>query len=1235
MSMPKYKRGRPTIGLLAGWQVYAGTLDSFLGHVFRGIQAAARDQGCNLLMACGVGSVRDIGRGRPAWPFLSPEVDFVPVGPWNADGLIIASSPVSEAGKYYFLDLVASGFPAVYAGDRDVGPAAVVDNEGGVHEALSHLFEHGHRRIAFIAGREQLVHGDSGIRLRAYQSGIQKLGLTFDPALIAFGSHTYSGGRQAMRQILHKGIKFTAVLASNDNSAIGAMDELHDAGVVVPRDVAVIGFDDRLEARAQVPSLTTVHYPMFELGYQAVGLLFRAIEGRMKKGELVRIPTRLAIRESCGCLPGTFDGTDDADARRPTWHGRSSHGDAWVSGSWPQPAPGRDTEYQVYQQVTQAMIAAVHNESHWLKLQEVTDLGERLIEAFKLSLAQNNPTIFLQMIRQIFEHVSARGDDLYAWQAAISVLRNSLSILMPITPTALSSQQLEDTLHQARVAISEAARGSSVRLLIHQAQVADRVGVMTSKFFAAQDEHEILDSLIANLPSIGIQHAAVGYYEAEGDDPVAWSVLQTPHPHFGDLGFPSREFPPAGLYADDRPFQLALLPLRIQENVCGFVAFDASYLEPCADIVRQLGAALRGVRLYQEAVEARRLAEEGRRLAEEANRLKSRFLSTVSHELRAPLNVISGVSNMLLKESDRVGFQNPDGIREDLESIYISAQHLDGLIRDVLDLASSDVGRLKLSCEPLDMKEVVEAVSVIGEKMARDKGLTWRVEMAEDLPLVWGDRTRLRQVLLNLVSNAIKFTTCGQITLAAIGDDNRVRVSVSDTGLGIPVHEQEAIFDEFRQSERTAARGYGGLGLGLSICKRLVEMHGGEIGVDSSGEEGGGSTFHFCLPVMEHQVTLPDAATELSPAQRVLLLVKDAGGGDLLKNDLIRRGIEVEMYPVGEGSDWLARLLLISPDVVALDLGLASERGWEVLKILKENPATKDTLVLFYSLESHQDRGSLLEIDYLTKPVAAAALTEMLRSQGLLNWAGAKGLDKTILVVDDEPDILELHARIVKGQLPDCRVLQARNGREALKLIRQERPALILLDLMMPELDGFAVLEAMRHEELSRNIPVIVVTGQMLTTEDMARLNYGVASVLGKGLFSVEETLAHVASALAHKRKPGSEGQRVARKAMAYIHAHYTEPISRRDVAAHVGLSERHLTRSFHQEVGMTLSTYLNRCRVRQAKALLDAGGKGITEIALEVGFSSSSYFARVFRQEVGVSPRAYLQSRCAESSPP
>ena len=228
--------------------------------------------------------------------------------------------------------------------------------------------------------------------------------------------------------------------------------------------------------------------------------------------------------------------------------------------------------------------------------------------------------------------------------------------------------------------------------------------------------------------------------------------------------------------------------------------------------------------------------------------------------------------------------------------------------------------------------------------------------------------------------------------------------------------------------------------------------------------------------------------------------------------------------------------------------------------------------------------------------------------------------------MDDDPGTLEMHARIVRAHSAAHAVLTARDGREALDVMQREQVDLVLLDLQMPVMDGFAVLNAMREREATRDVPVIVVTGQVLTEDDMARLNRGVATVLSKGLFSLEETLAHVDSALARNRELSAEAQRLVRQAMAYIHKHYAEAISRQDLARHVALSEDYLTACFRKELGVTPIAYLNRYRVHQARQLLADPLKSVTEIALEVGFSDSGYFSRVFRREVGVSPEAYRQ---------
>ena len=1199
MVLPRYKHNRPTIGVLAGWQAFAGTLDSFLEHVFGGIQTAARDLACNLMLGCGVGALRETTLGRPAWPVLFPEVDFVPVGPWNTDGLIVLPPFASEVGNPYFSDLLANGFPVVFAGNRESGPAVIVDNEAGIQQALAHLVEHGHQRIAFISGHDSKVRDDSGRRLSAYLIGIKRLGLAEDPTLVGRGFHTQIGGRQAMQQILQKKVPFTAVIASNDESAVGAVQALQEAGLQVPQDVAVIGFDDRLESRAHIPMLTTVHHPMFEMGYRSVELLLEYIHKTIQKSQVICIPTRLVVRESCGCLPGSNTRIKLREDR-------------------PSIPLSKKT-------LAQAIAEVVYDEHQRLSLEEVSYLCRRLVEAFRTSLVKNDPAVFHAMVQQILGQVSSLGDDLFAWQEAISILRGNLPVLIEATATSFTRLQVEDMLHQARAAISEVSRGQFAQLLVKQSSIADRIGQMTTRFLTAKDEAEVFQILYNSLPAVGIQHAAAAYYEPEGEDPVAWSILCMPMAKDGKAQrFYSRHFPPPGLYPEDELFNLALLPLLVQEGQSGFVAFNASNLQPSADIVRQLAAALRGVRLYREAVEARRLAEE-------ANRLKSRFLSIVSHELRTPLNLISGLSDILLHESDSVGTDDLKVNKKDLERIYIGAQHLDSLIRDVLDLARSDVGQLTLSCEPVSIQEVLEAVAMIGEQLAHDKELSWECEIPPELPLIWGDGTRLRQITLNLVTNAIKFTRKGKISLTAQEENGRIVITVRDTGLGIPLNEQEAIFDEFRQSDRTAARGYGGLGLGLAICKRLVELHGGRIYAQSSGDEGAGSTFYFSIPVLREQATLPLPSGTTQGLIQALLLVKDPHNGQMIQDRLHQQGIQVQAYLVDQSTDWLAWLLVSPPDMIVLDLELTAEHGWEIMKLIKENPATQNVPVVFFNLTSNGQGSSMLELNYLTKPLGTTQLAEMLVSQGLANEKGSNGKDKAILIVDDDFETLELHSRMVAAQLPFYHILQARNGREALQIIQQKKPILVLLDLMMPEMDGISVLEAMRDDERTRGIPVIVLTGQALTAEDMTRLNQGMATVLGKGMFTTQETLEHIMAVISRKRKPGSEAQRVVQKAMTYIHTHFARPISRSDIASHVGLSERHLTRCFHQEVGITPIAYLNRYRVRQAKMLLDKREKCITEVAVEVGFATGGYFARVFHQEVGMSPRAYLRGNCPE----
>lgn len=1185
-----YRHGRPTIGVLAGWQFYrTATNLSYLAPVFRGITKASQNLGCNLLLGCGMGpSASPTDPLRPAWPVPSPDHDFVPIGPWNTDGLIIAVPLHSEARSEYVQGLIATRHPILFIGSGEAGPSIVVNNTAGILDALRHLVEHGHQQIAFIAGTLDDMQGDTGDRLRAYRTGCELYGLNKDPHLIAYGRHVYDGGFYAIQQIMDSGAKFTAVLASNDESALGAMQALKNAGRKIPQDVAIIGFDNRLEGSVQEPGLTSIHAPLFDIGYHAVDLLLQRIEGKVDLPETIKVDTRLVVRESCGCGAGIYlaGKTEPVSAERPF---------------------DKDNQYS---KLARTIATTILNQAHSLTEEEGLVLCQQLIDTFAVSIQDGDRSPFQKALVEILQRTAASDDDAHIWQDAISLLDKEWG-----QSSAPTDSLAHDLLNEARLTISAHMQRQHRQYIVDERWTASRLSLLTARLLTALDEAQIYTILSKHLPDMDIHTAWLALFDAEGTDSVAWSLVHnTLNPDQEIIRWRSQEFPPPTLYSGGQQFLLTLIPLMDQSGQLGFMAFDTEYFDLYGSIVQQVGSALNTARLYRQATE-------GRRLAEEANRMKSRFLSTISHELRTPLNLIVGLSGIVLQESEEGKSSLPEPAQKDVERIHAYAQHLGGLIGDVLDLATFDAGQLRLTKELIDLGKALEIVADSGRQLATDKGLTWRANIPASALWVWGDRTRLRQVALNLVNNAIKFTERGEVSLSLETHHDWVTVSVHDTGLGIPVEEQAAIFDEFRRSERSIELGYSGLGLGLAVCKMLVEMHGGSIGIYSPGNEGEGSTFYFTLPLEPppaHQQSQPGFS--LSSEQSVLVLINRARTSDRLCALLNQHGVKVQEALMERPADWQSKLLASPPDAIILDVSIESELGWRTLKAIKSNQATKGIPTMFYT--SSPNAESLLNLDYLTKPIELAELTQALDQYWLL--ADPTQPERTFLVVDDEPNTLEMQARIIKLQSASNRVLMASHGLEALKILQQEKVDLVLLDLQMPEMDGFGVLEAMRENVKTREIPVIVVTGRVLTEADMTRLNQGVAVVLKKGLFSLDETLAHIGAALERKRRLSVDAQRLVRQAMIYLHDHYAEPISRRDIAHHVSIAEDYLTFCFRQELGTTPIKYLQRYRVNQAKTLLKNSHKTITEIAREVGFSDSGYFSRVFHRETGMSPEIF-----------
>jgi len=1182
-------KNKPTIGFISTWPVYQGTtIDRYAHSLIQGISAAANELECNLLLGCGSSVTGNTPQKRSFWPVPGPDTNFVPVGPWNTDGLIIVPDDLTKEQSQYVSDLLATGFPVIFTTPEGPGPIVAVDNTFGIHQAFDHLLNHGHKHIAFIAGN--FGHGgDSEERLKAYRLALKEAGIPADPRLVAFGEHRQDGGRIAMRQILNSGAPFTAVIASNDLSCLGAIQCLQEAGRVIPDDVAVIGFDDILDARALSPSLTTIRHPTFSLGYQSVITLMEHVRKDANRSSRVVVPPRLIIRQSCGCPPtgtgNTFSNTNPLD-------------------------PAIQLADLSHTMAEASLIEARNS-----LLNDLEEQYSSFLKAVMESLKLQDSNVIMREIKRVLAWTDERDEDPHIWQAGVALLYQKVNTLLELIPQT-NQMAVASLIDRVHLEISDQIQRRTTRSMIEHMDMVSQLGLMTAELLTAMNIAESADILTRHLPKVGIRNLLVAIYDNDSEDPTSQGrILFTAGLSEASNGqkFKTRKFPIGEIY-NTEPLQLTILPLYVNDETSGFIAFDAPNPEMCAAIVHNLSAALRTSQLYNDAVK-------GRQLAEEANRLKSRFLSTVSHELRTPLSLIVGLSEMVLREQ-----QNPKQSlqtnQRDIEQINLSAQHLARLIGDVLDLASSEAGQLHILREPLDLAEVLRVASKIGEELAREKGLSWNAQIHQHIPWIMGDRTRLRQITLNLISNAVKFTSTGQVQLQTTIGEEIVTVSVSDTGMGISPEDQQTIFNEFYRSQNAIESGSSGMGLGLAITQQLIEQHGGVIEVHSPGDLGHGSTFTFSLPIINKATLETDGLTPLNEnVNAVLILVEDTDSDKELSDYLKTRGFDVYISRVDEDSQWLAKAIRSTPAAIILEERLAASEGWTIVSMLKKQTSTENIPVLAYSLNAENDQGQLMELNYLYKPLKPDQLAKELERYSLPSDG-----TQTVLVVDDDPSILDMHSRLV--QQTGRQVMNAHNGREALELIEQKIPDLILLDLMMPEMDGFAVLDELRARESTRNIPVIILSARILTNEDLERCNRGVAAILGKGLFSSEETLGHIEAALARQPSLGRATQLLVRKAMAYIHGQYFTSITREEIADHIGISADYLTDCFRQELGVTPSTYIRRYRIRQACELLINTDQSITQVAMTVGFSDGAHFARTFQREIGTTPRAYRDSK-------
>lgn len=485
----------------------------------------------------------------------------------------------------------------------------------------------------------------------------------------------------------------------------------------------------------------------------------------------------------------------------------------------------------------------------------------------------------------------------------------------------------------------------------------------------------------------------------------------------------------------------------------------------------------------------------------EADRLKSEFLANMSHELRTPLNSVIALSGILLArmDGDLTGEQE-----KQVKIIKKSGKNLLELINDILDLSKIESGKMEISLEEFYIDDVVNDNKAIVTPLASEKEINISFIKKEEIPVIRSDRSKIKQILLNLLSNAVKFTpNGGSITIYATGKDGRAELRVTDTGIGIAKENLDKIFEEFRQIDGSSTREYGGTGLGLAITRRLVKLLGGEIRVES--EIGKGSTFIINIPVtLDGVEAITETVNRIDPGRKTILAVDDDPSAIyVLKKYLEGEGYQV--VPARNGAEAIRLAREVKPFAITLDIMIPGKDGWEVINELKGDPATEHIPIVVISILDNKSLGfSLGATEYLTKPVERDTV---LNALGRLMSPRCIGMDCTpnVLIVDDDP----IHIMAMKAVLADSgyKVMVAPGGKEAIETLKDATPCAIILDIMMPEVDGFMVLEELKKRRETRDIPVIILTAKDITSDDKKRLNGSIQDIIGKGNFAHEEVL--------------------------------------------------------------------------------------------------------------------------------
>ncbi len=515
-----------------------------------------------------------------------------------------------------------------------------------------------------------------------------------------------------------------------------------------------------------------------------------------------------------------------------------------------------------------------------------------------------------------------------------------------------------------------------------------------------------------------------------------------------------------------------------------------------------------------QAEQAQKIAEQAQKTAEEANLAKSRFLANMSHELRTPLNAIMGYSDILQDEAEELG---QEYCIPDLQSIHAAGKHLLGLINDVLDISKIEAGKINSCLETCDLTTLLNEVVYAAQSLAEKKANVLKRVFDDNLGNMHTDITKLRQMLLNLLNNATKFTEQGVIRFEVKRDGEWVSFCVADNGIGMTEEQQKKLFQPFMQADSSSTRRYGGTGLGLAITKRFAQMIGGTVWVES--EFGQGSTFMLSLPA-EAKPLAPESDVELEPDDLlkgdgiVLVIDDDVNVCQMLKNDLSQRGYAVAVAADGNEGTQLAYKL--RPDAILLNVRMSNKKGWQILSTLKNDSLLAQLPVILIAMAGEQQKGYAMgATDCIDKTMVHSQLATILEKYHI-----GEDSNNSVMVIEDE----EFYRRSLteRLKLQGWQVFQAENGQVALEHLNHKKPTFILLDLNMPVMDGFEFLARLQENPKWRSTPVIVMTAKNICAEEQAYLNQYVETVFKKDAYNQDDLTLQIhqliAQSTSHKQ---------------------------------------------------------------------------------------------------------------------